>query len=175
MDPMRLPAAAEGPRRGGRGGFGGGMNFTAFENDLLKDIIPYVESHYSVYADGSHRALAGFSMGGMQTRTIAPAHPDMFSYVGVFSGGNIMPENVTDMDTFKKNVKLVFMSFGSRESSAPRGGGTAPAGPEGIKLAAEALKKAGINAVCYVSPDSAHDFTSWKRSLYYFAPQLFHN
>ena len=167
------PGAAGGPRRGGRGGFGGGFSSTAFENDLLKDIIPYVESHYSVYSDVQHRALAGLSMGGMQTRSIGPLHPDMFAYLGVFSGGNIQPENITEMATFKQNVKLVFMSFGSRESSAPRGGGTAPSGPEGIKLAADALTKAGINAVCYVSPDSAHDFTSWKRSLYFFAPQLF--
>jgi enterochelin esterase-like enzyme len=167
------PGAAAAGRRGGGGGFGGGMSFTAFENDLLKDIIPYVESHYSVQADVQHRALAGLSMGGMQTRSIGPIHPDTFGYLGVFSGGNIMPENITDMATFKKNVKLVFMSFGSRESSAPRGGGTAPSGPEGIKLAADALTKAGIKAECYVSPDSAHDFTSWKRSLYYFAPSLF--
>jgi hypothetical protein len=67
------------------------------------------------------------------------------------------------------------MSFGSNESSTPRGGGTGPAGPEGIKLAADALTKAGIKAVCYVSPNSGHDFTSWKRSLYYFAPLLFHD
>ena len=167
--------AATAPRRGGRGGFGGGMNFGPFENDLLKDIIPYVESHYSVYTDSKHRALAGLSMGGMQTRTIAPAHADEFRYVGIFSGGNIMPENISDMKVFKKKVNLVFMSFGSRESSTPRGGGTAPAGPEGIKQAADALKKAGIKAVCYISPESAHDFTSWKRSLYYFAPQLFRN
>ena len=167
------PGAAGDARRGGRGGMGGGMNFTAFENDLLKDIIPYIESHYSVAADSKHRALAGLSLGGMQTRSIGPAHPDTFAYLGVFSGGNIQPENITDMDAFKKNVKLVFMSFGSRESSAPRGGGSAPAGPEGIKLAADALNKAGIKAVFYVSPESAHDFTSWKRSLYFFAPQLF--
>ena len=151
------------------------MNFTAFENDLFKDIIPYIESHYSVYTDSKHRALAGLSLGGMQTRTIAPANADKISYVGVFSGGNILPENITDMRVFKKNVKLVFMSFGSRESSAPRGGGTAPAGPEGIKLAADALTKAGIKAVYYVSPDSAHDFTSWKRSLYFFSQMLFRN
>ena len=161
--------AAGAARRGGRGDASG----KNFENDLLKDIIPYVESHYSVNADAQHRALAGLSMGGMQTRSIAPANPGKFSYVGVFSGGNIQPENIADMDTFKKNVKLVFMSFGSRESSAPRGGGTAPAGPDGIKLAAEALNKAGIKAVNYVSPESAHDFTSWKRSLYFFTPQLF--
>jgi enterochelin esterase-like enzyme len=158
---------------GGGGGFGGGMNVTAFENDLLKDIIPYVESHYSVNADSRHRALAGLSLGGMQTRTIAPAHTDKFGYVGIFSGGNIRPENVADMDAFKKNVKLVFMSFGSRESSAPRGGGPLPSGPEGIKLAADVLTKAGIKAVYYVSPDSAHDFTSWKRSLYFFSQMLF--
>ena len=95
------------------------------------------------------------------------------SATGVFSGGNILPENITDMDAFKKNVKLVFMSFGSRESSAPRGSGPLPSGPEGIKLAADALAKAGIKSVYYVSPDSAHDFTSWKRSLYFFSQRLF--
>ena len=77
------------------------------------------------------------------------------------------------MVAFKKHVKLVFMSFGSRESSAPRGGGPLPSGPEGIKLAADALTKAGIKAVYYVSPGSAHDFTSWKRSLYFFSQRLF--
>jgi len=165
--------AAAAPRRGGgRGGLGDGSGKN-FENDLLKDIIPYVESHYSVQADAQHRALAGLSLGGMQTRSIAPVNTDKFSYIGVFSGGNILPETITDMAAFKKNVKLVYMSFGSRESSAPRGGGTAPSGPEGIKLAADALTKAGVKAVHYVSPDSAHDFTSWKRSLYYFTQLLF--
>jgi enterochelin esterase family protein len=168
------PGAPGAARRGGRGGFGDGTGKN-FENDLLKDIIPYIESHYSVSADAQHRALAGLSLGGMQTRSIAPANADKFSYVGVFSGGNILPENITDMDAFKKNVKLVYMSFGSKESSAPRGGGTAPSGPEGIKLAADALTQAGIKAVYYVSPDSAHDFTSWKRSLYYFSQLLFQN
>jgi enterochelin esterase-like enzyme len=171
--PGAVAGAAGGPRRGGRGGFGGGMNFTAFENDLLKDIIPYVESHYSVQAGAQHRALAGLSLGGMQTRSIGPANADKFSYLGVFSGGNIRPENITDLAAFKNNVKLVFMSFGSRESSAPRGGAPLPSGPEGIKLAADELTKAGIKTIYYVSPDSAHDFTSWKRSLYFFSQQLF--
>jgi len=169
-------AARGGPGAGARGGAGGpggdgwGVNFT---NDLLKDIVPYIESHYSTYAEAQHRALAGLSMGGMQTRTISLPNVDKFSYIGVFSGGNILPQNITDVDAFKKQVKLVFMSFGSRESSTPRGGGTGLGGPEGIKLAADALSQAGINAVYYVSPDSAHDFTSWKRSLYFFAPMLF--
>ena len=157
---------------GGRGSFGGG--FGDFTNDLLKDIIPYIESHYSVYTDGKHRALAGLSMGGMQTKAIAPGNSDKFAYFGIFSGGNLSPTtDITDMATFKKNVKLVYMSFGSREASAPRGAGGLPSGPVGIKREADALNKAGIKAVCYVSPNSAHDFTSWKRSLYYFSQLLF--
>ncbi len=156
----------------GRGMLSGGWG-KDFENDLLKDIIPYIESHYSAYTDPQHRALAGLSMGGMQTRAINLANIGKFAYIGIFSGGNIKPEDISDLDAFKKQVKVVFMSYGSRESSAPRGGGTAPAGPEGAKIATDALNKAGIKAVCYISPDSAHDFTSWKRSLYYFAPLLF--
>ena len=159
-------------RAGGRGGFGGG--FEDFTNDLLKDIIPYIESHYSVYTDRQHRALAGLSMGGMQTKAIAQGNSDKFAYFGIFSGGNLSPTtDITDMDTFKKNVKLVYMSFGSREPSAPRGTGGLPSGPVGIKREAEALNKAGVKAVCYVSPNSAHDFISWKRSLYYFSQLLF--
>jgi enterochelin esterase family protein len=168
-------AAGGGAKRAGgkKGGFfgpGWGENFTS---DLLKDIIPYIESHYSTYTDADHRALAGLSMGGMQTRTIGPANLDKFAYLGVFSGGNLMPQNIKDPKAFKKQVKLVFMSFGSKESSLAKGGSTAPRGPEGIKLAAEALSKDGIHAVYYVSPDSAHDFTSWRRSLYFFTPMLF--
>jgi len=157
---------------GGPGGDGWGVNFT---NDLLKDIIPYIESHYSTYTDADHRALAGLSMGGMQTRRISLANIDKFSYIGIFSGGNIMPPAITDMDAFKKQVKVVFMSYGSRESGGgPRpGGGNGPSGPDGAKAAAEALTQAGIKAVCYISPDSAHDMTSWKRSLYEFTPLLF--
>jgi enterochelin esterase-like enzyme len=127
-----------------------------------------------VQADAQHRALAGLSMGGMQTKAIAPANSGTFAYFGVFSGGNISPTtDITDMDTFKKNVKLVFMSFGSTEPSNPRGAGGLPSGPVGIHREADALNKAGVKAVCYVSPGSGHDFTSWRRSLYYFAPLLF--
>jgi enterochelin esterase family protein len=155
-------AAGGGARgSGGRGGLGDGWGKN-FENDLLKDIIPFMESHYSVYTDAQHRALAGLSMGGMQTRSIVPANVEKFAYVGVFSGGTITPQNITDMDAFKKTVKLVFMSYGSQE------GGSA-----NLKAAADALQQAGTKSLSYVSPGSAHDMTSWKRSLYYFAPLLF--
>ena len=144
---------------GGMLGEGWGKNF---ESDLIKDIIPYIESHYSVYTDREHRALAGLSMGGMQTRSIAPTNLDKFSYIGVFSGGTITPADITDMDTFRQKVKQVFMSFGEREGGSAR-----------VKAAADALQQAGVKSVSYVSPNSAHDFTSWKRSLYLFAPLLF--
>jgi hypothetical protein len=115
------------------------------------------------------------TMGGMQTKSITLANIGKFAYIGIFSGGNIKPEDIPDLDAFKKQVKAVFMSYGSKEGTAPRGGGTSPGGSEGAKLAAEALNKAGIKAVDYTSPDSAHDFTSWKRSLYYFSQMLFKN
>jgi hypothetical protein len=77
------------------------------------------------------------------------------------------------MDGFRKHAKLVYMSFGSKEPSNPRGTAGLPSGPVGIQREAEALNRAGVNATYYVSPDSAHDFTSWKRSLYYFSQKLF--
>ena len=155
-------------------GGGGVAAGSSFETDLLKDLIPYVESHYSTIAEPQHRALAGLSMGGMQTKAIAPANSDKFAYFGVFSGGNISPTvDVTDMGAFQKNVKLVYMSFGSREPSNARGASNLPSGPVGIQREAEAFNRLGVRAIYYVSPDSAHDFTSWKRSLYYFSQELF--
>jgi enterochelin esterase-like enzyme len=165
-------AGAPGPAGGGRGG--GTAAGSPFETDLVKDLMPFVESRYSVAADAQHRALAGLSMGGMQTKAIAPGNADKFGAFGIFSGGNLSPTtDIVDVAAFGKTVKLVYMSFGSREPSAPRGAGGLPSGPVGIQREAEALNKAGIKAVYYVSPDSAHDFTSWKRSLYYMAPLLF--
>jgi enterochelin esterase-like enzyme len=58
---------------------------SGFENDLLKDIIPFVESHYPVLADREHRAIAGLSMGGGQALTIGLRHQDLFAHIGGFS------------------------------------------------------------------------------------------
>ena len=77
------------PQGGRPGGFGRGFgNFAeAFQQILLKDIIPMVEKNYRVIADTEHRAMAGLSMGGMQTHAITLANPTTFAYVGMFSGG----------------------------------------------------------------------------------------
>jgi len=139
-----------------------------FKNTLLNDIIPMVDSNYRTVADIQHRAMAGLSMGGMQTRVITLADPDVFSYVGMFSGGSISTEDISKSPDFKENVKLFFVSYGSRELENRREGfGGDP------KENTEALKQAGINTYFYVSPQTAHEWQSWRRSLYEFAQLLF--
>ncbi len=142
-----------GPRRG----FGG---FNGFQEVLLKDIIPMVEKNYRVIADTEHRALAGLSMGGMQTHMITLANPTKFAYVGMFSGGTFRTEELQDAKDFKNTNKVLFMSCGSKE-------------PMGVDKAAEALKALGINAHAYISPETAHEWQTWRRSLYQFAQLLF--
>jgi len=132
----------------------------AFQVVLLTDIIPMVEKEYRVIADAQHRALAGLSMGGMQTRRITIANPTTFAYVGQFSGGTISVEDVQGAAGFKQTNKLVFMSCGSKEN--PR-----------VMEAAEALKGIGMNAVGYISEGTAHEWHTWRRSLYQFAQLLF--
>lgn len=145
------------------GGPGSGMNMAGqFERILFDDLIPYVESNYRVIGDQQHRAMAGLSMGGMQTRSITIANPDKFSYIGMFSGGTISPTEIKDIDSFKKTVKVVFMSFGGKEGGSSR-----------IQGVAEEWTKIGIKGVAYVSPLTAHEWQSWRRSLYQFAPLLF--
>ncbi len=138
-----------------------------FKNTLLNDIIPMIDSNYRTLADQQHRAMSGLSMGGMQTRTITLANPDAFSQVGIFSGGSISTEDIEKAPGFKDKVKLLFVSYGSRELDNPRQGSTDP------KVNTEALKKAGINTHFYVSPQTAHEWQSWRRSLHEFAQLLF--
>ncbi len=83
-------------------------------------------------------------------------------------------DDVKNTPGFAKKVKLVFVSYGSRELGGNRGGGRGGFGGD-PKANAEALKQAGINSVFYVSPDTAHEFLSWRRSLHELAPLLFKN
>jgi S-formylglutathione hydrolase FrmB len=292
--------------RGGRGGGGGrggidpfGGAATAFGHVLIQDLIPYIDAHYRTIADQRHRAMAGLSMGGMETHTITMAHLDTFAYIGLFSGGSINTNEIatnlvvssdfpssfrrgsistnymTNLGIFKKKVKLVFVSSGSRElnfgllspeqlrtmneslqgdtlmtnaelnlAAAQKdavntvldknatgdsvkakvravadleaqilmerytkgvksvaslvtdaqksqldimtngfsytatynqlfGGGAGGGFGGDPRAATDGLKAAGINAHFYISPLTAHEFLSWRRSLYQFAPLLF--
>jgi len=145
-------------------GPGGRMyNPTAFAKVLIQDLIPFIDANFRTLADQPHRAMSGLSMGGMQTRSITLANLDKFSHIGIFSGGSISPAEITDMDAFKQQVKVVFVSYGSREKGA--------AG----KASVEALRQAGVNSVFYESPNTAHEWQSWRRGLHEFAPLLFKN
>jgi len=139
-----------------------------FTKTLLEDIIPLIDINFRTLANQQNRAMAGLSMGGMQTRVITLANPDVFSYVGMFSGGSISIEDVTNAPRFKEKNKLLFISYGSRELENRRAGfGGDP------KANTDALKEAGINTHFYVSPQTAHEWQTWRRSLYQFAPLLF--
>ena len=170
--PRRTNAAPAGCRalRTRAGRRFGNFNFSAFEKVLIDDLIPFIDANFRTIADQPHRAMAGLSMGGMQTRTITLAHLDTFSHIGVFSGGSIAVTNITDMAAFKEKVKLVFVSYGSRELENRDTRGRFGGDP---KANVAALKEAGINAVFYESPNTAHEWQSWRRSLHEFAPLLF--
>ncbi len=142
-----------------------------FQTVLVDELIPYIDAGFRTLSDRAHRAMAGLSMGGMETKTITLANLDTFSHIGLFSGGTFAMEDVDSTPGFRQKVKLVFVSFGSREIEN-RGGGRGMFGGD-PKANAEALKAAGINSVFYVSPNTAHEFLSWRRSLREFAQLLF--
>lgn len=140
--------------------FGSGFrnfDFTQFQTVLVDELIPYVDANFATKADQPNRAMAGLSMGGMETKNITLSKPEVFSHYALMSGGTYAPEEIKD----KSKVKLIFLSCGSKER------------PDGIKSSVEALKGAGFNAVSYISEGTAHEFQTWRRSLYELAPLLF--
>ena len=139
-----------------------------FMNVLTKDIIPMIDKEYRTLPNQQNRAMAGLSMGGMQTRIITLANPDLFSQVGMLSGGSINVEDLNNSPGFKENVKLLFISYGSHELDNPRTNmNGSPA--ENVKK----LKEIGMNSHFYISPNTAHEWQSWRRSLYQFAQLVF--
>ena len=139
--------------------FGGIREFTAkeFETVLVDELVPYIDAHFLTKADKWNRAMAGLSMGGMETKLITLRRPEAFGYYGLLSGGQYEPSDIKDKD----QVRLIFQSCGSKER------------PDGIKKSTEALKAAGFNAVGYISEGTAHEFLTWRRSLYEMAQLLF--
>ncbi|HTL69620.1 MAG TPA: alpha/beta hydrolase-fold protein [Lacunisphaera sp.] len=144
------------------------FSIVPFETVLVKELVPYIDSHFRTLADQPHRAMAGLSMGGMETKTITLKDLDTFSAIGLFSGGSIKPADIADLNAFKAANKLVFVGYGSREVE----GGKTRRGDD-PKADCDALQAAGINAHYYVSPNTAHEWLSWRRDLREFAPLLF--
>ncbi len=150
----------------------------AFGDDLVNVVIPMIDSNYRTIADREHRAMAGLSMGGMQTFQITLNHLDTFSYIGGFSGaatGFVFGNNTFDQKTafngvfadpaaFNKKVHLLWLGVGTAEPERMH---------TGITAFHDALEKAGIDVKFYESPGTAHEWQTWRRDLNLFAPLLF--
>ena len=139
--------------------FGTIGSFTAkeFETLLVDELVPFIDANYLTKADKWNRAMAGLSMGGIETKLITTRRPEVFGYWGLLSGGTYAPEDIKD----PKAVRVIFESCGSKEN------------PDGIRKSVDALKAAGYNAHGFISEGTAHEFLTWRRSLREMAPMLF--
>lgn len=159
-----LVLGGRGPRRGARPNFGSyGQTFTEV---MFSDLIPFIDSKFRVLPGRENRAIAGLSMGGMQTFLTALPNVDKFAYIGGFSPG--VPQNEFDKiekdpAAFNKQVKLLWLGTGTVEK----------ANNPNIYVLHEALDKAGIKNSYYESPGTAHEWLTWRRDLNEFAPMLF--
>ena len=138
--------------------------YAAFEQDLLKDVIPYIESHYSVQADREHRALAGLSMGGGQSLNFGLKHLETFAWVGGFSSApNTQKANslITDPAGAAKQLRLLWLSCGDKDNLM-----------NVSKAFHEALDTMKIPHVWHVD-SGGHTWPVWKNDLYLLSPMLF--
>ena len=149
--------------------FGTIGSFTAkeFETMLVDELVPFIDKNFLTKADKWNRAMAGLSMGGIETKLITLRRPEVFGYWGLLSGGTYMPEDIRSAEgrlqgkKDPKAAKVIFESCGSKE------------GPDRIRQSVDALKAAGYNAHGFISEGTAHEFLTWRRSLREMAPMLF--
>lgn len=151
---------------------------SAFEADVTEALIPFIDSTFRTIADRDHRAMAGLSMGGMQTFHVTLNHLDLFSHIGGFSGaagplvlGGRALDPKTDYNgvfadpaAFAKRVHLLWLGIGTQEPERML---------EGIRRLHASLTEAKIEHVYYESPGTDHEWQTWRRSLKEFAPKLF--
>jgi enterochelin esterase-like enzyme len=153
-----------------------GPGFSAFEEVLTQEIIPMIDAAYRTLADREHRAMAGLSMGANQTIRITMNNLDKFSYIGGFSGTSNFPsadpvDPVTFMDgkfkdgaALNKQIKLFWLGLGTKEPNPF---------PGSVGAFRAMLDKVGMKYVYYESPGTAHEWLTWRRDLFQFAPLLF--
>ena len=150
--------------------------FAVFEDVMVRDLIPMIDATYRTIPDRDHRAMAGLSMGGMQTFQIGLKHLDLFSALGGFSGGGggfgggtFDPKTahggvMANPDEFNRKLKVLWLGIGTTEPSNMYAS---------VKNYHDALEKAGIKHIYYESPGTSHEWLTWRRSLREFAPLLF--
>jgi len=138
--------------------------FAAFEKDLLQDVIPTIESRYSVQSDAKYRAIAGLSMGGGQSLNFGLGHLDTFAWIGAFSSApntKAPAELLPDAAVAKDKLKLLWLSVGNKDGLIPIS--------QGVH---KHLKQLGVPHVWNVD-GHAHDPTEWRNNLYYFLQKVF--
>jgi enterochelin esterase-like enzyme len=146
-----------------------------FEDDVTQALIPFIDKTYRTIPDRDHRAMAGLSMGGMQTFQIILNHLDLFSYVGGFSGAggmHVLGDRKLDPKTdyngafadpaaFAKKVHVLWLGVGTVE-------------PERMRAGIQRLHTSLMEAkIFYESPGTDHEWQTWRRDFYDFAPRLF--
>ena len=135
------------------------FDWTKFERVLCDELIPYIDKNFLTKTDRNSRAMAGLSMGSMETQRITMSRPQLFGYWGLFSGAVYQVEDVQKV----QKPNYMFISCGGKEQRLV----------EAIDKAVPALKAAGYNVDGYVSEGTAHEFLSWRRSLNEFAQKIF--
>jgi putative heme-binding domain-containing protein/uncharacterized protein (TIGR03067 family) len=141
-----------------------GAAVAAFENDLLKDIIPYIESHYPVKGDSAHRALAGLSMGAAQSLNIGLRHLDKFAWVGAFSGANFRGRQsalVPDPDAARTQLRMLWLSCGDQDRIGTQ-----------VKELHTFLDEKKVPHIYHID-SGGHTWPVWKNDLYLVAQRLF--
>jgi enterochelin esterase-like enzyme len=138
--------------------------FARFENDLLNDLIPFIENNYPVIKDRAHRAIAGLSMGGGQSLNFGLGNLDKFAWVGGFSSApNTKPpqELMPNPEEAKEKLKLLWLSCGDKDRLI-----------NFSKRTSDYMKENGVPHI-YEIYDGDHDFEVWKTSLFRFSQLVF--
>jgi enterochelin esterase-like enzyme len=138
--------------------------FGKFDKDLLNDLIPFIQSKYSVKSDRESRALAGLSMGGGQSLNFGLGNLDTFAWVGGFSSApNTKPaaELVPDPEAASRKLKLLWVSCGNKDGLIRVS--------QGVHAY---LKEKNVPHIWHVD-EHAHDFQHWKKALYQFSQLIF--
>jgi enterochelin esterase family protein len=159
LGPVR---AADSAAAGGRG-----PQANAFGDDLINDVIPYVEKNFRALKDADHRALGGLSMGGGQTISVGFPHTDLFHYLIIMSMGaqnadTTYPAFFANPAATNKTLKLLWLGVGKDDNLV---------GPQAKALEATLVAK-GIKHVYSVS-EGRHEWVVWRHALYEVAPQMF--
>jgi enterochelin esterase family protein len=154
----------------------GPAGISAFEEVMIKEIIPMIDATYRTIADREHRAMAGLSMGGNQTCQITFHNLDKFSYIGAFSGtmnglntDELDPQTAfngifKDGKTLNKQIRLLWIGLGTKEPNPF---------PGAIGAFRNMLEKAAVKYIYYESTGTAHEWLTWRRDLFQFGQLLF--